>query len=141
MFYPPRLKKLAQTNMERMGVDQLAKRCYRELSGGQQQRVLLARALCATERMLFLDEPVAGLDPKVTIEMYRLIAQLNAEGTTILMITHDIHMAAKYASHILHLGQEVFFGTTEEYRTSKIGKRYLDDESSATAEMEEEVLK
>ena len=141
MFYPPRLKKLAQTNMERMGVDQLAKRCYRELSGGQQQRVLLARALCATERMLFLDEPVAGLDPKVTIEMYRLIAQLNAEGTTILMITHDIHMAAKYATHILHLGQEVFFGTTEEYRASKIGKRYLDDESAAAAEMEQEVWK
>lgn len=127
IFYPPRLKKLAQTNMERMGIDHLAKRCYRELSGGQQQRVLLARALCATERMLFLDEPVAGLDPKVTIEMYRLIAQLNAEGTTILMITHDVNMAAKYATHILHLGQDVFFGTTEEYRASKIGKKYLDE--------------
>ena len=116
-FYPKHLKQLAQTNMERMGIAHLAKRCYRELSGGQQQRVLLARALCATERMLFLDEPVAGLDPKVTVEMYRLIAQLNAEGTTILMITHDIHMAAKYASHILHIGSHVFFGTKYEYVT------------------------
>ncbi|MBO7514174.1 MAG: metal ABC transporter ATP-binding protein [Lachnospiraceae bacterium] len=139
MFYPPRLKKLAQMNMERMGIDQLANRCYRELSGGQQQRVLLARALCATERMLFLDEPVAGLDPKVTIEMYRLISQLNREGTTILMITHDVHMAAKYATHILHLGQEVFFGTTDEYRASKIGRRYLDDEQETAADDETEV--
>ncbi len=140
-FYPKHLKQLAQTNMERMGIAHLAKRCYRELSGGQQQRVLLARALCATERMLFLDEPVAGLDPKVTVEMYRLIAQLNAEGTTILMITHDIHMAAKYASHILHLGQEVFFGTTEEYRASKIGKRYLEDEADDASKTEQEALK
>jgi len=140
-FYSRRLKKEAQTNMERMGIASLAKRCYRELSGGQQQRVLLARALCATERMMFLDEPVAGLDPKVTLEMYRLIAQLNAEGTTILMITHDIHMAAKYASHILHLGQEVFFGTTEEYRASKIGKKYLDDEQFADHPKETEEAK
>ena len=88
--------------MERMGITAFRKRCYRELSGGQQQRVLLARALCATEKMLLLDEPVSGLDPKVTADMYQLIQGLNEEGITIIMISHDIAAAVQYASHILH---------------------------------------
>ena len=74
-FYNKEEKKLARENMERMGITDLAKRCYRDLSGGQQQRVLLARALCATRKVLLLDEPVAGLDPKVTTEMYNLISE------------------------------------------------------------------
>ncbi len=127
-FYSREEKKLAADNMARMGVSDLAGRCYRELSGGQQQRVLLARALCATERMLLLDEPVAGLDPKVTSEMYRLISKLNEEGISIIMISHDIAAAVHYASHILHIGTEIFFGTTEAYRKSPIGRRYLYDE-------------
>ena len=127
-FYSREEKKLAADNMARMGVSDLAGRCYRELSGGQQQRVLLARALCATERMLLLDEPVAGLDPKVTSEMYRLISKLNQEGISIIMISHDIAAAVHYASHILHIGTEIFFGTTEAYRKSPIGRRYLYDE-------------
>ena len=90
-FYSKGEKQLAQTAMERMQVAALAKRCYRTLSGGQQQRVLLARALCAAQNMLLLDEPVSGLDPKVTGEMYGLIQRLNREdGVTILMISHDI---------------------------------------------------
>ena len=110
-FYNKEEKKLARENMERMGITDLAKRCYRDLSGGQQQRVLLARALCATRKVLLLDEPVAGLDPKVTTEMYNLISELNKEGITIIMISHDIAAAVKYASHILHIGDSVFFGT------------------------------
>ena len=98
--------------MDKMQITQLARRCYRELSGGQQQRVLLARALCATQKMLLLDEPVSGLDPKVTAEMYALIEKLNRkDGITVIMISHDIAAAAKYASHILHIGDTVFFGT------------------------------
>ena len=85
-----------------MDIVDMARRCYRELSGGQQQRVLLARALCAAGQMLLLDEPVAGLDPKVTTEMYALIAELNRQGLTIIMISHDIDEAVTYASHILH---------------------------------------
>ena len=117
-FYNKEEKALARQNMEQMGILSLAGRCYRDLSGGQQQRVLLARALCATRKILLLDEPVAGLDPVVTGQMYELIAKLNREGVTIIMISHDISAAVKYASHVLSIGDEVFFGTKEEYLKS-----------------------
>lgn len=125
-FYNKAEKQLAQQSIERMGISELAKRSYRELSGGQQQRVLLARALCATRKILLLDEPVAGLDPKVTAEMYHLIADLNqTDGITIIMISHDISAAVKYASHILHIGNPLFFGTKEDYMENRIGKAYI----------------
>lgn len=115
-FYSKEERRLAEIAMERMQVAALTKRCYRTLSGGQQQRVLLARALCAAQNMLLLDEPVSGLDPKVTGEMYGLIQRLNREdGVTILMISHDITATLNYASHILHLGRRVFFGTKADY--------------------------
>ena len=115
-FYNKKEKKLAADAMEKMQVAPLAKRCYRTLSGGQQQRVLLARALCATRKMLLLDEPVSGLDPKVTAEMYALIQKLNYEdGITVVMISHDLNAALQYASHILHIGDTVFFGTKAAY--------------------------
>ena len=100
-FYNKEEKRLAQEAMKRMEIEDLAKRCYRELSGGQQQRVLLARALCAAQKMLLLDEPVSGLDPSVTQEMYELIEQLHKDGITIMMITHDVDAARKYATKIL----------------------------------------
>ena len=115
MFHSKEDKALAEENLERMGISDLKKRCYRELSGGQQQRVLLARALCATKKILLLDEPVSGLDPKVTAEMYALIEELNKQGITIIMISHDISAAVKYASHILHIGSDIFFGLKEDY--------------------------
>lgn len=123
-FFSQEEKALAARNMERLGITGLARRCYRELSGGQQQRVLLARALCATQKLLLLDEPAAGLDPKVTAGLYDLIAGLNRkDGLTILMISHDMAAAARYASRILHLGegQTLFFGTAADYRTSPAG--------------------
>ena len=100
-FYIKEEKQLAVDAMKRMEIEDLAKRCYRELSGGQQQRVLLARALCAAQKMLLLDEPVSGLDPSVTQEMYELIEQLHKDGITIMMITHDVEAAKKYATKIL----------------------------------------
>ncbi len=123
-FYAREEKQLAEENMEKMGITALAKRCYRELSGGQQQRVLLARALCATRKLLLLDEPVAGLDPKVTADMYALIRRLNREdGITVIMISHDIAAAVRYASHILHIGHKpLFFGTVDGYLDSPVGK-------------------
>ena len=115
-FYNREEKKLAADAMEKMQVAPLAKRGYRTLSGGQQQRVLLARALCATQKVLLLDEPVSGLDPKVTAEMYALIQKLNYEdGITVVMISHDLNAALQYASHILHIGDAVFFGTKAAY--------------------------
>lgn len=125
-FYNKKEKELAGRAMEKMQITQLAGRCYRELSGGQQQRVLLARALCAARKVLLLDEPVSGLDPKVTAEMYQLIEELNQkDGITILMISHDIAAAAAYASHILHIGKKVFFGTKEAYLESSLGKSFM----------------
>ena len=115
-FYNKKEKKRAADAMEKMQVAPRAKRCYRTLSGGQQQRVLLSRALCATQKMLLLDEPVSGLDPKVTAEMYALIQKLNYEdGITVVMISHDLNAALQYASHILHIGDRVFFGTKAAY--------------------------
>lgn len=122
-FYSKEEKRLAEENIGKMGIGSLTKRCYRELSGGQQQRVLLARALCATRKMLLLDEPVSGLDPRVTAEMYGLIETLNREeGITVMMISHDISAALRYASHILHIGDSVFFGTKADYLQSPQGK-------------------
>ena len=121
-FYTKAEKQRAEENIRAMGIGDLTRRCYRELSGGQQQRVLLARALCATGKLLLLDEPVSGLDPKVTAEMYELIEKLNREkGITVIMISHDIGAALRYASHILHIGDRVFFGTNAAYRKSGIG--------------------
>lgn len=114
-FYSKENKELAKKNLERMSISNLSKCCFRELSGGQQQRVLLARALCATEKILLLDEPVSGLDPKTSAEMYELVKNLNDNGTTIVMITHDINTSLNYASHILKIGKNGFFGTKEDY--------------------------
>ena len=124
-FYNKEEKKLAEENMERMGITGLADSCYRELSGGQQQRVLLARALCATRKVLLLDEPVSGLDPKVTADMYELIDGLNRDGITIIMISHDIAAAVRYATHILHIGANLFYGSREEYMESDEGRFFL----------------
>ncbi len=123
-FYRKTEKESAAKNMKKMRVDLLADHCYRELSGGQQQRVLLARALCAADRVLLLDEPAAGLDPNAIMEMYDLIAELNYEGMTIIMISHDIAAALQYASHILHIGQTVFWGTREQYLESSEGRLF-----------------
>ena len=124
-FYNADEKALARKNMERMDILALSDRCYRDLSGGQQQRVLLARALCATQKLLLLDEPVSGLDPRVTAEMYSLVQKLNQEGLTVIMISHDIAAAVQNASHILHIGNTVFYGTTEEYLKSETGSFFI----------------
>ncbi len=122
-FYTKADKALAAQAMERMDIKGLKNSCYRELSGGQQQRVLLARALCATRDILLLDEPVAGLDPKVTADMYALIDSLNKnDGVTVIMISHDVDKALRYASHILHIGTDIFFGTRAEYEVFKANR-------------------
>ena len=124
-FYTPAQRSEAMMNLGKLGILELKDACYRDLSGGQQQRVLLARALCATQKMLLLDEPVSGLDPKVTAEMYTLIEKLNREdGITVIMISHDITAAVKYASHILHIGDTVFFGTRADYLQSPQGRLF-----------------
>ena len=126
-FYNKKDKSEAEKNMEKLNILDLKKRCYRELSGGQQQRVLLARALCATDSVLILDEPVTGLDPAASMELYETIKDLNKkENVTIIMVSHDIKNALNYATHILHLEQENdFFGTVEEYKKSNVSNMFL----------------
>ena len=126
-FYNKKDKPEAEKNMEKLNILDLKKRCYRELSGGQQQRVLLARALCATDSVLILDEPVTGLDPAASMELYETIKDLNKkENVTIIMVSHDIKNALNYATHILHLEQENdFFGTVEEYKKSNVSNMFL----------------
>ena len=126
-FYNKKDKAEAEKNMEKLNILDLKKRCYRELSGGQQQRVLLARALCATDSVLILDEPATGLDPAASMEFYETIKDLNKkENVTIIMVSHDIKNALNYATHILHLEQENdFFGTVEEYKKSNVSNMFL----------------
>jgi len=117
-FYSTKDKKIADDAMEKLEIKNLAKKCYHDLSGGQQQRVLLARAICAGEKLLILDEPVSGLDSNATYEMYDVIERLNRDGVTIVMISHDISKVTEASDHILHLGQQkaLFIGTTDEYK-------------------------
>lgn len=128
-FYTKEDKQLAAEKLKELDIADLSGRCYRDLSGGQQQRVLLARALCATGKLLVLDEPVAGLDPVVTAEMYDLISVLNRKGIAVIMISHDLNMALEYASHILHIGNDVFFGTKEKYLNSNIGIQFIQNDN------------
>ena len=119
-FYTRSEKRTAEENMQRLGIAPLADRCYRDLSGGQQQRVLLARALFAARKMLLLDEPVSGLDPKAAADLYTALGDLHRAGLTMLMITHDVEKALDYATHVLFLGEEVFYGTAADYRQRRI---------------------
>lgn len=128
-FYTKKEKNIALSNMERLGISELKRVPYNTLSGGQQQRVLLARALCATKKILLLDEPVAGLDPVVTAELYALVKKINDSGITIVMISHDLNGVLNEASHILQLNHHSsFYGTREEYFNSEIGKKFLGGE-------------
>ena len=126
-FYTSADKKTAFEKMKMLGIEDLSGQCFRDLSGGQKQRALLARALCATKTLLLLDEPVTGLDPIVTAEFYELIQRINKEsGIAVVMVSHDIESAVKYATHILHLQEKVlFFGTAEDYQKSRVGRTFL----------------
>ena len=127
-FYTRQDKELARQNMELMAVSDLAGKCYRNLSGGQQQRVLLARALCATRKLILLDEPASGLDPVVTRSLYDVVERINKKtGITVIMVSHDIPAAMEYASKILHLGsdRQLYFGSMDNYRHSAAYHSFL----------------
>ena len=125
-FFSRADKKLAMENMERLGITGLKNKCYRELSGGQQQRVLIARALCATKKLLILDEPITGLDPSAIQELYALIRKLNREDkVAILMVSHDVQNVVHQANKILHLQQRVlFYGSVKDYVKSREGLNF-----------------
>ncbi len=126
LFYSKEQKKTAEKNMELTGITDIRKNCFRELSGGQQQRALLARALCATTKLLILDEPVTGLDPVASADMYNLVKNLYKDGITVIMVSHDITAAVNNATKILHLTKDnYFFGSTHQYLHSDVGKKFL----------------
>lgn len=114
-FYRRKEKKHAEDVMKRLDVYELRDVPFSRLSGGQQQRVLLCRALCSADKMLLLDEPASALDESSKAELYRTVARLKGEGVTVLMITHDLRAVSDYATHVLHVGEGVFFGKTEDY--------------------------
>lgn len=126
-FYRKKQKKLALENMDLLGISDLKNKSFRELSGGQQQRVLLARALCATKKMLILDEPCAGLDPIVAKNLYKIIKKINVDkNITIVMVSHDIGSAISHSNMIIHMQDKpMFFKTPQEYCESLVGKRFL----------------
>lgn len=133
LFYTAADRRIAQENMDIMKINSIKNKSFNELSGGQQQRVLLARALCATDRLLLLDEPTTGLDPFVTEDMYKLISHLNKEhGVTVIMVTHDVKSVIQYANKILCMEHDGdLFGTTEEYLKTAAAKRILGGDSHA----------
>ena len=114
-FYDKKDLLIAKENMQKLGIYHLKNKKFGALSGGQQQRVLLARALCATTDILLLDEPCQGLDEKTTHELYLIIEQLNKNGVTIIMVTHDTKAVLNYANTVISIGENVFFGTKEQY--------------------------
>lgn len=119
-------KAQAETVMNQVGIGELEKKSFSALSGGQQQRVLLARALCATRKLLLLDEPTSALDPVATADFYSLVKKLNKNNITVIMVSHDVTSAVRNASHILSLRTDgVFFGTTHEYIHSSEGRKML----------------
>ncbi|MDO4941899.1 MAG: metal ABC transporter ATP-binding protein [Lachnospiraceae bacterium] len=130
IFFGRKDRQEAYEKMKIMGIYELRNRSYQELSGGQRQRVLLARALCATQKVLLLDEPVTGLDPATTKEMYRCIRDLNRKhGIAVIMISHDIGTAVREATHILQLAErQIFFGTTQGYKRSKVGRAWMEED-------------
>lgn len=119
LFYDKFDKELAIAMIEKLGLKSKMKSSFKELSGGQKQRTLLARALCAAGDILILDEPVTGLDVEATEELYNKIDELNKEGMTIIMITHDIPEALTRANKLLELDTPIFFGSIEEYKERK----------------------
>ena len=123
---------IADKNMSLLGISGLRKKSFRELSGGQRQRVLLAKALCCARKILVLDEPVTGLDPLVTADMYSILRTINDEGVTVVMVSHEIDDAVKQASKILHLKHGVeFYGNVSDYLKSPVGKLFTGGKTDA----------
>ncbi len=130
-FYKKSHKLAAKNIMKTLGISDISKKCYNELSGGQHQRVLLARALCSTDKILILDEPVASLDPLITAEFYDILYKLNKDNKiTIVMVSHDVSAVQMYATDVLHIQNHGYiFDTKDNYAATDAGIRYLGGDS------------
>ena len=121
IFYKKDDKENAKQIMQKLGIYDIRKKCFANLSGGQQQRVLIARALCATKKLIILDEPTNGLDPTIAKQIYKLLDKLKREDNiTILMVSHDIDRALEYADNVIEIenGKVIF---TDKPSNFKLG--------------------
>lgn len=125
-FYNKSEKEKGLKLMTQLNIIDYKNKSYKDLSGGQQQKVLLARALCATDELLVLDEPTNGLDMRSIKAFYDIIYRLNQEnGITILMVTHNLDKVIDRATKIIYLkNTQVFMGNKEEFLASEYGKNY-----------------
>lgn len=104
IFYKKEDKEIAKQIMQKLGIYDIRKKCFADLSGGQQQRVLIARALCATKKIIILDEPTNGLDPAIAKQIYELLDKLKKEeNITVLMVSHDIDRALDFADNVIEM--------------------------------------
>lgn len=118
IFYKKDDKQKANEIMAELGIYQIRKKSFAELSGGQQQRVLIARAMCATEKIIILDEPTNGLDPSIALQIYKMLDELKKKNNlTILIVSHDIDRALKFADKVIEIenGKVKFNGNTTDY--------------------------
>lgn len=125
-FYTKKERDLANKNMKLLQISSLKNKSFSELSGGQQQRALIARALCATNKVLFLDEPFTALDGYGALKLYGILKKLNRdEHVTIVVISHDVDTILRYANHVIHVDETIVFdGTKEDYLESSFMKEY-----------------
>lgn len=120
IFYKKEDKEKAKEVMQELEIYEMRKKCFADLSGGQQQRVMIARAMCATDKIIVLDEPTNGLDPNIAKQIYEILYNLKIEKKlTILMVSHDTERALKYADTVIEIkeGQVKFIGTPTEYKS------------------------
>jgi len=126
-FYTKKEKQILDKNLQLLKIEHLKNACYKNLSGGQQQRVLLARALSASNKILLLDEPITGLDPKAIIDFYDLTKELNKQDIAIIMISHDIK-SIEFCKHVLYIDKEkCFYGTKDEFKKSQFANKIKED--------------
>ena len=92
-----------------MGIEKIASKRVGCLSGGQQQRVMIARSICRNPRLLFLDEPCAGLDAQISAEIYTMLKGFNKRGMTVVMVSHDMEEIGKYADRVVVINQKIEF--------------------------------
>ena len=131
LFFKKAHKNKVLEMLDLFGISDIKDDSFRYLSGGQKQRVLLARAMCATHRLLLLDEPITGLDPIASAEFYSLMRKINKENKiTVIMVSHSIDTALAESNKILHFNDNgsYFFGTTKEYAQSDFCKRFVKGE-------------
>ena len=121
-FYTKKEKDLVQRNMKILGIDKIKHKSFKELSGGQMQRVLIARAICATNKLIILDEPFVGLDKKMVSQLEDTIRKINKElGVTIIMVTHNFHTTLSITNKVIELSADGCKSFTKEEYLKKIG--------------------